>query len=150
MSLWYCPILQPPARSTSSQRPAEPQRPPAQLRNPHLLKSKLCDYFKAGQLCRHGGDCYYAHGEHELRSPLQPQPHASGTAAAAVGRGLTAPGAAASSSGDAARIQQAAPPTSEREARRVISRAVEESDAEAITTGLAFFAKAQVHGQSSL
>ena len=39
-----------------------------------------------------------------------------------------------------------APPTSKREAERIISRAVEELDAAAITTGLTFFAsKAQVN-----
>merc|ERR550537_1667401 len=35
-----------------------------------LLKTRLCRFFSAGEWCRHGADCQFAHGQEELR-PLR-------------------------------------------------------------------------------
>lgn len=37
-------------------------------KNPFLYKSNLCDHYRNNGYCRYGVNCWYAHGNHELRT----------------------------------------------------------------------------------
>ncbi|CAJ0927573.1 unnamed protein product, partial [Mesorhabditis belari] len=46
-------------------------RAPQICKNPALFKTTLCDYYVTGADCKFGEDCWYAHGEKDLRTSCE-------------------------------------------------------------------------------